>query len=349
MSLTLLRVAVDTLETSIGGQLFEHATLLLEDLKAAALSSGTPQYAPLAGLDFAVQAYGSKPFRYVLEGELARIRLSPVANVPGASIRLSALGLALYEPLPLHDLVSAVVADYFGPGAPPKLSRIDVAADFQGLDLADLGRARFVSPATYRPIFPSVERPETYYFGKAPLQVRIYNKTQELQKSGKFWMRQLWAQHPDYDPELDVWRFEIEVRREVLRKLRYHTPNQAVEDSAAILRHGLTRQASLRIPKGQSSDRWRLHPAWESLIEANGNHTTLTRDKADQSLTSLSRIVPVVAGYAISAGAVRHIRDFETVWALLGDRVRKHLGSEEAFGEMVRLRRLERLGKGGSA
>jgi len=303
---------------------------------------------PIGGLDFALQAQGAKPYRYKLAGDEATIRLSPARSVPAASIRLSSLGLALYDAPELYGLIASIVEEYFGPTTPEKLSRLDVAVDFQGFDLSDLGAARFVCPATFRPIYPNAEHPETYQFGRDRIVVRVYNKSRELKVSGKAWLKQLWAQHPGYDPELDVWRFEVQLRREALRERGLGSPEQAFASIPAVLRFGLE-WASLRVPCGLSSDRWPVHPAWEELANSVPTTATLSKVPLDATLASLSRIAPVVAGYAISAGAVLQVFDFERVWTILGDRVRSSIGGPENFEKASRIRRLERLGKGDTA
>ena len=230
MKLTVLRVGIDTLEASIGGRVEADAARVLTAWKTRAQEQDAPQYTELSGLDFALQPQGAKPYAFKFAGDEASIRLTASDKIPGAAIRLSAFGLALYEPLALYDMVAGIVQEYFGPRGPHKLSRIDIAADFQGFDLSNLNGARFVCPATFRPIYPNVDAPETYQFGKGPLVVRVYNKTRELAQSGKTWLPALWAQHPDYDPSADVWRFEIQYRRDVLRELGSAFPGQAIED-----------------------------------------------------------------------------------------------------------------------
>lgn len=345
MSIVVLRQGIDTLEASIGGRLDEHSASVLERWKARAQELETPQHAPLGGLDFAVQPQGAKPYAYKLAGDEASIKLGRSKKAPAASIRLSALGLALYDPAVLYERICTLAVGFLDCEGERKLSRIDVCADFQGFDLADLGGARFVCRADYRPIYPNAEHPETYMFGKSPLVVRVYNKTRELAVSGKTWMHALWQQHPDYDPSIEVWRFEVQISRETLRELDFDTPRLGIARAADLLKFGLG-WASLRVPKGRSSDRWPLHPAWEELARATGSHTTLTREGLKAGLAPLSRIVPSVGGYAISAAAGLGLDAFDDTWRILGVKVREYIGPDKDFARAVRNRQIERLGKG---
>ena len=344
MNLTILRMAVDTVEASVGGRVRPFMVDALEAAKLRAQEDECPVPAPLCDMDFAVQPQGASPYRYVLRGEEATIRATKSTKLPGASVRLSALGLAYYEPEPLLDIVLAIVAEFLGPDAPPKLSRLDLCIDFQGFDVAGAHGARFVTPANFRPVYPNIEHPETFQFGKGKVVVRVYNKTRELAVSGKTWLKTLWEQNPGYDPAAEVWRFEVQYRREALKELGAGTPAQAFARLPELLRYGLG-WADLRIPCGLSSDRWERHPAWAALAEASGTHTTLTREQAVASVGDLPTIAAAVAGYTVSAGVRLQRFDFDDVWGILGRRVRDRLGDEENFAMAVKRRRLERLGR----
>lgn len=344
MSLTILRTAVDTLVCSIGGQMRPHVVGLFDEWKAQAQETETPASVPMGGFHFALQAQGSSPYRYVLKGDDATIRATPSAKLPGASLRLSAQGLAYYAPEELLDIMLLIVADYLGPAAEPKLSRLDVCTDFQGFDVAGPHGARFVCRADFRPVYPNVVHPETYQFGKGQVVVRVYNKTRELKASGKRWVPALWEAHPDYDPTQDVWRYEVQYRRDALKELGAGTPDEAFGLLPELMRYGLS-WADLRMPNGSSSEHWERHPAWEQLAEATGTHTLLDRTKRMPTLADLAMIAPAVAGYAVSAGAVLSVSDFDEVWGILGREALRHIGFDPQFADAVRARKLQRLGR----
>ena len=203
-----------------------------------------------------------------------RHRLTDKETLPGASIRLSSLGLLLYGPEVLYHLMLAVVADHFlMVVCDEKVSRLDIAQDFQGLSPATCG-AQFICAANYRPAFPNIDRPETYQFGKGDSVARVYNKTKEIGVSGKSYMRAVWAQARTYDEGADVWRFEIQLRRKVLRELGCETPAQAFSMTADLLNYGLD-WCDLRIPDGLSSDRWERHPPGSSWLLRRGTEDSI--------------------------------------------------------------------------
>lgn len=346
MNLTVLRFGIDTLDASIGGNLRPYVAKLLHDTKLKAQETEEPQYTPLGGLDFRLGAQGAAPYKYKLVGDEATIKASDSESdkLPGAFVHLSALGLALYEPRMLYELLWQIVTDCLGPSTPEKISRLDIAVDFQGFNVARAirqGQAKFVCPAMYRPIFPSIENPETFHFGKDELVVRVYNKTKEIKKSHKYWTEELWKGNPEYRKGQEVWRFEVQMRRETLRRLGCETPQDAIAKAPELLAYGLS-WCDLRIPHGESSDRWERHEAWKALEKASGTTNLLARAALEQRLAHLESIVPAVAGYAVSAGAFLNSHDFDRVWAILEPKVREHVG--DSFAKQVRTRRLERMG-----
>jgi len=347
MNPVILRMACDWADVSVGGRVREHPASVLAAFKQLAQAQDHAQYAPLGGLDFSLSPQGSKPFKYVLQGDESSIRLTDSTKIPAASIHLSPLGLALYDAPELYGLVHEIVSDIFGPSDPQKLSRIDVCADFQGVDLAHLNGGKLVCPATFRPIYPNTDHPETYQLGKGQLVVRIYNKSKELRAKGTTtWLVSVWEQHPDYNPTQDVWRFEVQFRREALREFGIDTPHDGFSNLPELLRAGLD-WADLRIPNGLSTDRWERHPLWIALDSATGSQFRLTREALAASLATLDRIAASVAGYTISAGATLDTYDLDAVMGILADKVSACIGGPESFAHAARSRRLDRLGKRG--
>jgi len=340
----ILRMAIDTLVCSIDGVVREHTAEVLDRWKLQAQEDGVPAYSPMGGLDFAVQAQGSMPYRWVMKGEDATIRATASPKLPGAMVALTAKGLAYYMPEELLAWLVTIIDDYLGPNGEPKTSRLDLCVDFQGFDVAGPHGAKFVTPANFRPVYPNIEHPETFQFGKGKVVSRVYNKTRELRVSGKTWMPALWEQHPDYDPTKDVWRFEVQYRRDALVELGAGTPTEAFAMLPELLRYGLS-WADLRIPNGSSSELWPRHPVWEALAEATGTHALLERTSRSAGLGDLEQIVAAVAGYIKSAGAALDVYDFDEVWRILGNRACARLGEPVDFEAAVRRRKLQRLGR----
>ncbi len=99
------------------------------------------------------------------------------------------------------------------------------------------------------------------------LRASVYDKGKELKKSGKYWFRDVWAQHPSYNAHLPVWRVEFQYGREFLHKYQIETLDDLREHQHQLYRYGLAwfswreRQASdLAHPQ-----RWPIIPAWVVL------------------------------------------------------------------------------------
>lgn len=90
-------------------------------------------------------------------------------------------------------------------------SRLDVFADWQGLDVTDEDRHRFVRRAKARAMRDYGSTFTGFEFGRRnsnTLLARIYDKTFEVERTGKRWWLDIWG--PSYDPAKVVQRVEFE-------------------------------------------------------------------------------------------------------------------------------------------
>ena len=129
-------------------------------------------------------------------------------------------------------------------------------------------------------------------------QVRLYNKTLETkEKANESYAALLLAKNGDgYDPELDVWRLEFQLRREGAKGFKLYAPPEEDDDEAEIeaelaaeeLQHLGTlprffarmnelvlflTQHWLRLVEDNGSanrSRWPTHPTWLTLREQFG-------------------------------------------------------------------------------
>jgi hypothetical protein len=189
-----------------------------------------------------------------------------------------------------------------------RLSRVDMAIDTDELDLAHLDEAEFVTRAHRRAkytqqyneqdsdtvdaldeeslfttspgmVFTHGQVTTGYRFGKGRLLVRIYNKWEEISarvsyKQDKRFFAQLWQSH-GWDMTRDVWRIEVQLRREILHELitedgeilsAMRIPH-AIQTLPGFLPYFLIEWLSLRekSPHAKPS-RWPLHPEWTRII-----------------------------------------------------------------------------------
>jgi hypothetical protein len=337
--LTVLHSGIDTLEASFKGTLEKGLVEQLEKFKKLAQKENAPQALPVGDLEFAASSTGVKPWPYLLTHEDLHLRLSGAKSIPTVSARLSAIGLSAYGHEGLYALAESLAREL---GAVPAgLSRLDVCVDFQGHEpeLEEMRSA--ICHASFRPIYPSVASPETYVFGKGQVVVRIYNKTAELQKSGKEWVQTVWKQHADYDSEKPVWRFELQLRRETLRALGCETAKAAFENLPRLLGFGLD-WVSPRVPLESNLSRCPVQPWWEELRTASLAGAALARVKEDRRAASFKRLVPQAVGLLVSGAAFAKESDFEKAMDLQADAMRSYIARKGIpFEERVRRRQLE--------
>jgi hypothetical protein len=123
-----------------------------------------------------------------------------------------------------------------------KLSRADVHIDYQGGYAPSLGHVSeelrcFIRPGkTKGALYFQGSRPTGYAFGKGHVQARLYNKTLETkEKANDSYAALLLAKNGDgYDPELDVWRLEFQLRREGAKGFKLYAPPEENDDEAEI-------------------------------------------------------------------------------------------------------------------
>lgn len=307
MSITVLWSGIDTLEASYRAVLDPDLVTVLDALKVTAQTEEQPQPYEIGGYSMGVHAQGLKPWRFLLTGEDLHLRLSPSGSAPNISLRLLSLGLLAYGHESLFELGEHLVhscSTASGLG----LSRLDLACDFQGFVPTFADSQRIVCAASFRPIYPNTEHPETFQFGQGDIVVRIYNKSREIEIKGKGYWREVWAQHPDFDPETEVWRFELQLRRGALAEYGCRDPRAAFANLDRLLGSGLD-WANLRIPKGMSTDRWDEDPAWTQLREATFAGAAIPRVKAASYVGGTAKLVPMAAGILVSVAARLGIRD----------------------------------------
>ena len=167
------------------------------------------------------------------------------------------------------------------------VSRFDIAVDFQGGERWEPPTAEMLE----NDIISRVDEPHVVHrnvegktqpgcmtFGKpgCPLQVQIYDKTEELKKSGKQWMYDVWREGEQFTEGLEVWRVESRFFRKKLRELGVNTISdlrhrmgnlmQAVvgNDKGA---HSWIRVASPDT-RGRRQDRRPAGPWWEEIRKA---------------------------------------------------------------------------------
>jgi len=123
-----------------------------------------------------------------------------------------------------------------------KLSRVDLHCDWQGgyaptLDGGSQELRRFIRPGkTKWGFYGQGLRPTGYTFGRGQVQARLYNKSLETRERANDTYAALLAARNGgaYDPTLDVWRLEFQLRREGVKGFRLYAAPEVDDDEAEI-------------------------------------------------------------------------------------------------------------------
>jgi hypothetical protein len=333
---------VDTLEASFRGQLHEVIRDWCDEHKVLAQDRDCPE--PFLGFDepFVLSPSGLKPWKWVLAGEDMHLRLTDRENLPTVSVRLLALGLAAQGWEGLYELAWSILSQ-LGHLTPAGLSRIDLFADFQGLTPTPDLMEGIVCRATYSGTHSKSRTTQTFQYGKGAIVCRIYNKSAELEVSGKRWLREAWALCEDFDPEQDVWRIEYQLRRQFLKETG-DVEAHAVFERLAELWVTCLGWCELRIPNGKNQSRWPLHPAWRELAALSPEASPLRRLKVVGYVENFEAVIPQIAGLLISACSSVGMTSLDSALENMSDRIREYIDdSGQPFRDQVRKRIRKRL------
>jgi len=271
-----LRHGVDSVYLSYPGGIDRHVAVMLQELKELAQSINEHQQAGAAYYNgdhiFTVLPRGRGRFSFVLEDNWFRLELSnasanvlPLAHVQVRSEYLTAVGVE--EAI---ATLAALIPEFGEASGPGTLSRIDLFVDFTTeLDVTSFPGDHWVKRSRKRDIHEDRDYVTGMTFGAGnEVSARLYDKTRELLKSGKEYLKPLWAAQ-GWEEGQTVWRMEFQVRREGLPDELKGPALDAVPLLGLLWRYLTTEWLRLAIPSASDDTRtrWPVHPLWEALVE----------------------------------------------------------------------------------
>jgi hypothetical protein len=313
--ITPLRCGVDTLEATFEGELPDGFVDDLNRRKQLAQLHDEPQEVMLNGEMFYVQPKGRGFYSLVLRNQDMDLLFGSAGLRYPMSAVFSSYGLARRGVDNLWSIAESIgaAADCF----PYSISRIDVAIDFQGWVPTFEEMRSVVCKTDFHPVYPSVDNPQTFQFGKGDVVVRVYDKTKQAHDCDKSWWVFIWRLCSGFDQSLPVWRAEVQVRRPVLKELGLTSPAEVFERIDAIFDYGL-RWASLRVPGSDSNlTRCEEHPAWETLRHFQMRSEPLSRVRQARRLASYQSLIPRMRSLIVSGALCLETEDFWTAAKVL--------------------------------
>jgi hypothetical protein len=272
----LLRWGIDSLYLSYPGQLSDERDAELRSLKA--LAQGKPYEAAKAQLAlgdhiFEVHDKGSGLFPFTLVDGAFRIQLAGCRSkkLPMAYVQVSSGYLAFRSPEAIEAELRALLR-LLGDAQPPKVSRVDLFADFAStLDMEGWRRDAWVTRASAVTQYAEDAAFTGWAIGQGgALMARLYLKSLECQKTGKTYLLDLWKR-AGWDEITPVWRLEFEFRREVLAQLDLDSLPGVLGNLDGLWSYASTEWLTLRMPveSDRTRSRWPIHPLWMALASVD--------------------------------------------------------------------------------
>lgn len=273
-----LRCAVDSLYISYRGNIYPQIEELLAECKEIAQhTEGSIKYhshIKLEGHKFQVMPKGAGRFSFVLKDNWFTIQVSSGKSfsMPLAYIQISSELLTF---TPLDEVLKHLDEVIYKLGkvkGNPAVSRLDLCMDFvPRFDIESIDIQQWRTRATQIDRFHQHKRPSGWRIGKGLVMGRLYNKTLEIQKSKKEYLKPLWNAQ-GWDGVSDVWRMEFQMKREFLVNVGLKRPDQITELSPALWKYATTKWLQLVTPTADTNEaRWPVTEAWQEISQACTN------------------------------------------------------------------------------
>ncbi len=340
-----LRWGVDSLYLSFPGTLADSADKKLSELKRIAQSlqpheQVKAQYA-LGDHLFEVKDKGAGMFPYVLQDNCFRISLSrPAAkSLPLAYVQISSHFLNAVKPH-MAERILRELLDQLGDVDPiTNVSRIDLYVDFiSDVDMESWDRDAWVTRAHTINSYSVKGRFSGWAIGLGGIMAaRLYDKTLELESSGKDYLKELWAK-AGWQEGQKVWRLEFEFKREALTQKGIPSLREVLDHLGGLWAYATDEWLRLTLPSEEDGtrSRWPIHPLWQSLssVDWGGDSGPLLRrfimSRVPDDRYILGRSLGLLFSYMAKTG----LKDFQVGGDLLLRRLRdygEHLMEREGI------------------
>jgi len=102
------------------------------------------------------------------------------------------------------------------------------------------------------------------------ISARLYNKTAEIKKSKKDYLKIFWAEN-GWNEKQDVWRLEFQFKRKVLSEHQTNTVDDLLSRLGSLWIYATTQWLKLTIPSltDDTKSRWPMHPLWAALTQVD--------------------------------------------------------------------------------
>ncbi|MGZ8942395.1 MAG: hypothetical protein ACXW00_06455 [Methylobacter sp.] len=270
----LLRFGVDSLYLSYPGQLASEWDQRLTGLKLAAQSQEETQEAKaqvkLGEHLFEVKGKGGQRFSFVLVDNCFHIQLSGYNStaLPLAYVQLSSELLTTLSVQEAVNILSPLIRTFGLVKGEPQISRVDLFVDFTSpIPMNSWDPSAWVTRAHTISSYSLRRRFSGWSIGMGGVMgARLYNKTLELEKSKKEYLKPLWKL-AGWDEESPVCRLEFQYKREALKELGVLEIEDLLQHCGGLWNYAANDWLRLTVPNADDSNqtRWANHPLWTDL------------------------------------------------------------------------------------
>lgn len=343
--MTELHSGIDALYVSGRGIVSAALLLDLAAARGAAEEAGGPVPLVLGDVEMVVQPRGLGSYRFWLAHPHGQLALTDSGRLPPLKIQPKTEYLHAVGPRAALAWFRDLAAT-FTSGLQLGASRVDVYTDVQGWPLQVEDRLRFVARGKQRHTYEDSETLTGFVFGRRStrtVMARLYDKTLDMKHKGTDWWPSVWG--ASYNAAEPVLRVEFEFGRQGLKQLGIDAAADALEKAPSLWRYATEQWLTHRTPTADNTRaRWPVSPEWQGICDARFSEGAvgLTRIQEGRRKGSLRLMLPGLAGYMSSAGALLDAQDLDETLAMLPRHLRDYdLISGTTFEERLRLKRRE--------
>ena len=142
--------------------------------------------------------------------------------------------------------------------------------------------------------------------GAAPIQLAVYDKSEEIRQSDKGWFVPLWAQNSAYKDDEIVTRIEPRFTREYLADKGIETQEQLLAAMGSLFREALE-WCRYCVPDEKESNRsrWKTRDEWGVLAALEwGEVPAAPLSRIDQARPKLERTLAAIGGHYVTLQAM---------------------------------------------
>ena len=273
---TVLRNGIDSLYLSYQGELHQEMEEKLKDYKQSAQSRLPMEKAKAVWVMgehcFEIKDKGTGYYPYILEDNAYRIQFSSAKaqQLPLAYVQLRSDWLTHKGIIHCKTELENIIGTFGFIEESENVSRSDLFVDFVAeIDLEQIQLAQWVTRSKRHGTFHVDKVFTGYTFGLGgDISARLYDKTEEIKKSGKIYLYDLWREK-GWKEGQRVYRLEFELKNRVLTEHDSKTIDKLLYRAGGLWRYCLLNWLKLTVPNvaDDTQSRWPLHPLWVELAD----------------------------------------------------------------------------------